>query len=62
MYFDETDRLCSMPTAWTSAADMDHFARASGGRSWFRIDDLLKLAARLQVLGESQKAKRRDAK
>ena len=45
MYFNETGRLHSMPTSWTSVADDNPFQCASNGRSWFRVDDLLGLAA-----------------
>lgn len=49
MYFDGQGRLRSILTSWTSLAVADAFAQASGGRSWFRPDDLLRLAA---LLGE----------
>jgi len=39
-----------MLASWTSLADQDLFARASAGRSWFRIDDLLRLCALLAEL------------
>jgi len=44
MYFDGQGRLRSILTSWTSLAAADAFAQASGGRSWFRPDDLLRLA------------------
>jgi len=49
MYCDGQGRLRSILTSWTSLAAADAFAQASGGRSWFRPDDLLRLAA---LLGE----------
>ena len=48
MYYNAQGRLCSMLVSWTSLALQDAFALASAGRSWFRVDDLLNLAALLQ--------------
>ena len=45
MYFTEAGKLRSLPASWTSIADEDDFRRASAGRSWFRLDDLLELSA-----------------
>jgi hypothetical protein len=45
MYFDARGRLSSMLISWTSLAAVDPFAQASAGRSWWRPDDLLHLAA-----------------
>jgi len=39
-----------MPTSWTSVAAEDAFVAISAGRSLFRFDDLLDLAALLQRL------------
>jgi hypothetical protein len=50
MFFDGQGRLRSMLTSWTSLAGEDAFAQASAGRSWFRVDDLLALAALLERL------------
>lgn len=52
MYFDAQGRLRSMLTSWTNLADADAFVQTSAGRSWFRIDDLLKLVALLDQCGE----------
>jgi hypothetical protein len=55
MFFNAHGRLRSMLASWTSLADQDPFARASAGRSWFRIDDLLRLSALLaEFQGRSQ--------
>ncbi len=62
MYFNETGRLCSMPTSWTSVADNDQFQRTSGGRSWFRIDDLLEFAALVQTLKQARQRGRQRVK
>jgi hypothetical protein len=39
-----------MRTSWTSLVDPDLFSQAAQGRSWFRVDDLLQLAALLRDL------------
>lgn len=59
MYYDSKGRLRSMLTAWTSLAEPDLFARAARGRSWFRVDDLLRLCAQLT---EFRERKRRAAR
>jgi len=45
MYLDAQGRLRGMLLSWTSLGGMDPFAQASAGRSWWRADDLLDLAA-----------------
>ena len=45
MYYDARGQLRSMLTSWTSLHELDSFMAASGGRSWFRVDDLLRLCA-----------------
>jgi hypothetical protein len=55
MYFDARGRLRSVLTSWTSLGDQDAFAQASAGRSWFRPDDLLRLAALVAELGQECK-------
>lgn len=55
MYYDAQGQLRSMLTSWTSLHELDSFMAASGGRSWFHVDDLLRLSAlmaALQVNGE----------
>jgi hypothetical protein len=42
---DDGGGLRYLPTAWTSLAPPDPFVRASAGRSHFRVEDLLRLAA-----------------
>jgi hypothetical protein len=58
MFFDAHGRLRSMLTSWTSLAHQDLFSQASAGRSWFRIDDLLKLEALLKALCPAPRSKR----
>jgi Family of unknown function (DUF5372) len=50
MYFDSKGKLRSILASWTSLAEQDLFAQASAGRSWFRVDDLLRLCARITEL------------
>lgn len=50
MYFDARGTQRSMPASWTSVTVGDAFAQAAGGRSWFRVDDLLRLHALIDVL------------
>ena len=45
MYFDAHKRLRSVLASWTDVPAPDLFAQASGGHSWFRTDDLLRLRA-----------------
>jgi hypothetical protein len=45
MYYDARGRLRSVLASWTDVAEQDLFAQASGQRSWFRTDDLLRLRA-----------------
>ena len=42
-YHDETGTLCSVPLGWTSLAPVDPFVSLAGGRSVFRVTDLLEL-------------------
>jgi hypothetical protein len=56
LYFDSKGKLCSIPASWTSLAAQDLFARASAGRSWFRVDDLLRLSAQIAELKGRKKA------
>jgi hypothetical protein len=45
MYLDAHGRLRAMLLSWTSLGGRDAFAQISAGRSWWRADDLLDLAA-----------------
>ena len=45
MYFyDDRNRLCSMPASWTSVGSIDPFVQVSAERSPFRVADLLELS------------------
>lgn len=53
MYYDAQGRLHSVLASWTDVAELDLFAQASAGRSWFRSDDLQRLCVLLDGLGEA---------
>jgi len=50
MYYDARGRLRSMLTSWTSVDEGDAFSQAAEGRSFFRVDDLLRLCALIDEL------------
>lgn len=53
VYFHHEDgRLMSVPLQWTTLAAVDPFVELAGGRSAFRIDNLLELRALLAAVGE----------
>jgi len=56
MYFDAQGKLRSMLASWTSVGNRDLFAQASAGRSWFRVDDLLKLCAQIAELKQRKRS------
>jgi hypothetical protein len=62
MFFDTQGRLRSMLTSWTSLAGEDAFTQVSAGRSWFRIDDLLRLVALLDGCGKPDRPRWRRVK
>lgn len=44
VYYQDADgHLKSLPTAWTSVAPDDPVVMISGGRSCFRVEDLIRL-------------------
>jgi len=53
MYYDDGQRLQSLPLAWTSLALADPFEVVAAGRALFRTDTLLRLAAVLRDLDEA---------
>ena len=60
VYFhDDTGRLRRLPAAWTSAGPPDAFVATSAGRSYFRIADLLQLAALIARQRQAQAPARR---
>jgi hypothetical protein len=53
MFFDAQQRLRSMLASWTDIPEVDAFAQASAGRSWLRVDDLLRLRALVDELSRA---------
>jgi hypothetical protein len=52
IYFrDERGTLCSLPSSWTDAAEVDPFVVVADGRCPFRLRDLLDLADLIGRLG-----------
>jgi len=49
-YRDRHGHRASLPARWTSLAPEDPFITAGAGRSWFRVHDLVDLAALLRGL------------
>ena len=52
IFYDAQGRLTSLLASWTDIDPGDSFAQASGGRSWFRTDDLRHLRAMVDDLLE----------
>jgi hypothetical protein len=52
LFEDGEGRVRSIPTAWTSIAGPDPFVTLSAGRSLFRLEDVLALAALVALLEE----------
>ena len=50
LFEDGEGRIRWLATAWTSVAAPDPFVTLSGGRSYFRIEDLLRLARLMMEL------------
>jgi len=53
MYYDDGQRLQSLPLAWTSLAPTDPCEVVAAGRALFRMDTLLRLVALLRDLDEA---------
>ena len=49
-FYDEAERLRSIPRLWTSLRTPDLFVEVSDGRSAFRVCDLVELAELLAVI------------
>ncbi len=47
---DANGTTVSVPLGWTDAGETDAFALIASGRSWFRIDDLMRLAPLVEGL------------
>ncbi len=53
MFFDDQGRLRSLLASWTDVDERDAFSQCSGGRSWLRPDDLMRLRALVDEIAES---------
>lgn len=53
MFYGEDGRLTSLLASWTDIGPGDSFTQASGGRSWFRTDDLRRLRSMVDELLEN---------
>jgi hypothetical protein len=49
-FFDDDGTQRSLPTAWTDAGEPDVFVALAGGRSAFRVEDLLVLVELIEGL------------
>lgn len=49
-FFVEDGTQCSLPRGWTDAGDPDVFVVLAGGRSSFRVEDLLAVVELLDDL------------
>jgi hypothetical protein len=49
-YFDRNGSIASIPARWTSVIEPDPFVVASGGRSYFCLNDLLELSRLVRKL------------
>jgi hypothetical protein len=54
MFFDEEQRLRSLPLAWTSLAPSDPFVLIAAGRSPFHVEDLARLVRLLMTLAPTE--------
>jgi hypothetical protein len=51
VYFhDGSGALTSLPAAWTNVVAPDPFEVIGGGRALFRVDDLVRLVALIELL------------
>ena len=48
---DDQEGLLTVPIAWTDAADPDPFVVVAAGRSYFRVEDLVRLVYLVDGLG-----------
>ena len=53
MFFDDDQRLRSLPLAWTSLEPSDPFVSLAAGRALFRMEDLLRLVQLCALLAGS---------
>jgi hypothetical protein len=48
-FYDDNQKLHSIPTSWTDFLPKDSFAEISAGRSFLRFDDLLVLVDKVKT-------------
>ena len=53
-YHDANGRLCSFPASFTSMGAADPFVEIAAGRSFFRVEDLLRLVDLMQRLRDEK--------
>lgn len=53
-YYGQDGKLRSIPAAWTNLGDWDEQLRRTSTSTYFRLPDLLKLAALLQAMADDQ--------
>ncbi len=49
-FYDEGGQLTSLPARWTSVVGEDPFVVIGGGRSYFRVEDLIELVRLVEGL------------
>jgi hypothetical protein len=54
-YYNELGEVDCIPLAWTDAKGVDPFLEISGGRSFFRLEDLLRLMDLISDLSSKSK-------
>ena len=50
MYYDDIERLRSLPTSWTDVSIPDGVVTAGRGRAHFRAEDLWEVAEHVRIL------------
>lgn len=53
LFYDDHEKLVSIPLIWTSLAPVDPFVTLAAGRTPFRLEDLLELAQLVQRIRDS---------
>jgi hypothetical protein len=49
-FYDQRGQLASLPARWTSVVGEDPFVVIAGGRSYFRVEDLIELVRLVEGL------------
>lgn len=55
---DDQECLLTVPIGWTDAVDPDPFVEIAAGRSYFRVEDLVRLVYLIDGLGVRRKGGR----